>query len=132
MASGIRFLRNARTKHNKVITMDRYEKILEISQRMFPERRFDKTCMQSLLSLLLEESGELAGAARSLFGRKYRPDVEADMDHVKEEVGDVLVIVYAICEILNVHPNECLDISIDKLNARYDRHMAATNSGGPD
>ena len=72
-----------------------------------------------LLSLLLEEAGELAGSTRSFFGRKYRPEVDAgDIEAIKGELGDVLFLTLRLCDLWETTPDECLNIVITKLEGR--------------
>lgn len=91
-----------------------------IAKLAFPDRKFDKENLQSLMGLLLEESGELSGAIRTYFGRKYRPElITGNIDNVKGEIGDILVVLNGVCNLFDFTMNDCMLITNKKLNERY-------------
>jgi NTP pyrophosphatase (non-canonical NTP hydrolase) len=98
----------------------KFEQVIELEHRMFPDNGAPrKETNSKLMSLLLEEAGELAGATRSFFGRKYRPEVDAgDVEAIKGELGDVLFVTMRLCEVWGTTPDECLDIVMAKLEGR--------------
>lgn len=101
----------------------------EISKNSFPERKFDSENLKSLISLLFEEGGELAGAVRTYFGRKYRPElVSGNIDDVKGEIGDILVILDGICNLFGCTMDECLNMTNNKLQERYDQNLRRISS----
>ena len=83
---------------------------MELRRRMFP---------LPILSKLLEEGGEMAGAANTYFGRKYRPELETgNVDNIKGEIGDLFFVLFGLCEFWETTPDECLSKVIDKLQER--------------
>jgi NTP pyrophosphatase (non-canonical NTP hydrolase) len=105
----------------------KFERVIDLEHRMFGDSGTNrKETNSKLMSLLLEEAGELAGATRSFFGRKYRPEVgTGDVEAIKGELGDVLFVTLRLCEVWGTTPDECLDIVIAKLEGRLKASQAA-------
>jgi len=102
--------------------MNSHDKLIELAERMFGDSELTKANTQSLVSLLLEEAGETAGAIRSYWGRSYREDIVAgNVDNVKGELGDCLVIIGRLCNLFDSTPDECLNIAITKLQGRMQK-----------
>jgi NTP pyrophosphatase (non-canonical NTP hydrolase) len=100
-----------------------FERVVALGHRMFPQRRKNiqdnpKGVNQAYMAQLLEEAGELAGASRTLFGREMRPEKVGSIEEVKSEIGDVMVVLCAICELHQVEPLDCLNGVITKLEQR--------------
>jgi NTP pyrophosphatase (non-canonical NTP hydrolase) len=112
---------------SRVRKKSHFSRVIELERRMFPAG--DATIKETnskLMSLLLEEAGELAGSTRSYFGRKYRPEVNTgDLEAIKGELGDLLFIAMRLCDLWNTTPDECLEIVLKKLKGRLKASQAA-------
>ena len=117
-------------KAMKNMTNESHEKLIDLTRRMFPhDAEISKDATRNLISLLLEEAGETAGAVRSYWGRSYREDVVAgNVDNVKGEIGDCLVILGRLCNLFGATPDECLNIAMKKLEGRLQRKEAIWSS----
>jgi NTP pyrophosphatase (non-canonical NTP hydrolase) len=114
-----------------MIRQETIDRAIEISKKSFPDRTFDKDSLARLMGLLLEESGELSGAIRSYFGRKYRPDVATgNIENVKGEVGDILTVMNGVCTLFGITMDECLSMANDKLQRRYDQEQMRVAAAG--
>ena len=101
-----------------------FERTKELCKKMFPDFHFSKEMDRTMMALLLEEAGELSGATRSFFGRTYRPDVEAgNLEDIKGEIGDCIYVIFRICQLWNVTPDECLKLVEEKLEKRYQEKL---------
>ena len=104
--------------------MDNHNRLIELTQKMFPSEEHGKATTQALVSLLCEEVGETAGAIRSFWGRSYREDVPAgDAEAVKGELGDCYVVLGRLCDLFGFDPEECLAAAITKLEGRLQKRL---------
>lgn len=73
-----------------------------------------------LMTKLLEEAGELAGAANTYYGRRYRPELTpGNKESIYGEIGDLFFVLIGICDLWETTPDECLDMVITKLQSRF-------------
>jgi len=108
-----------------MIRQETTDKVTEICKVSFPDRKFTKEGLQSLMNLLFEEGGELAGAVRTYFGRKYRPELQTgNIENVKGEVGDILVVLNGVCNLFGFTMDECMNQTHAKLTRRYEEEQA--------
>jgi len=92
-----------------------------LSRQMWPDNpeKADKVFADRLLSRLLEESGELAGAIHEYFGKSMRPELKSgNLDAVREELGDALVVLLRIAGSLGVDPSQAVTEALDKFENR--------------
>jgi len=61
------------------------------------------------------ESGELLDALKKHW--VYEQDLDAD--NIKEEIGDLLFYLQALCATVNTSMQECMDLNVAKLKKRY-------------
>ena len=107
-----------------MIRQETTDRAVEITKQSFPDRAFNKDTFDRLMARLLEEGGELSGAIRSYFGRKYRPDVATgNIENVKGEIGDILTVMNGVCTLFGITMDECLSMANDKLQRRYDQEQ---------
>ena len=78
----------------------------------------------SILSKLLEESGELSQACRKYFGRKLHKENKGTIDSIREEIGDVLLIVERLAIIFDIDTKQALKDSVTKLEKRLTKYHA--------
>ena len=106
--------------------MHNHDELIALANQMFGDQACTKANTQSLISLACEETGEMAGAIRSYWGRSYRPDVAAgDADAVLGEIGDCYVILGRIANLFGKRPEECLAIALRKLELRLQAKQSA-------
>lgn len=110
-----------------MIARDTKERVTAICAKKFP-LRYDPDRKQenarALMGLLLEEGGELAGAIRSFFGRKYRPELETgNLNSIKGEVGDILVVLNGVCDTFGISMDEALNMAAAKLEKRFEEEQ---------
>jgi NTP pyrophosphatase (non-canonical NTP hydrolase) len=107
-----------------MIRQETIDRAIAVSKKNFPDRTFHKDTFARLMGLLLEEGGELAGAIRTYFGRKYRPELATgNLENVKGEVGDILTVVNGVCSLFGITMDECLEMANDKLERRYEQEQ---------
>lgn len=82
----------------------------------------EKVVMHSMLTKLLEEAGELAGACRNYYGSKSRPDKPGtdSIEEIEGEVGDVLVVALRICSLYKIDAATVLNKTMEKFQSRLD------------
>lgn len=98
---------------------DAVKRLQDINKNMWPETaQFTKPAISHMLNVLLEESGELAGAFRSYFGRKYSPEKVAAFSEIEGELGDVLGTALVICMACGCDFEKILNITTTKLEQR--------------
>ena len=108
----------------KSMTNETYERSMNLRKSMFPLHERTKVQHDRILSKLLEESGEIAGAANTFFGRKYRPELETgNKDKIKGELGDLFFVLLGLCEFWETTPDEVLEITIEKLQRRLEEDL---------
>lgn len=72
---------------------------------------------------LAAEAGEVCG----IFQKVYQGH-EADNEHLKKELGDVIWMVAEICEASGFSLDDVMQTNIDKLRARYPEGFEAERS----
>jgi NTP pyrophosphatase (non-canonical NTP hydrolase) len=75
---------------------------------MVIRRGFEKETAQDVLMFLMEETGELAKAMRKYLGRKTDQEKADRYGNVREELADVLIIIFDLANILEVPLSEAL------------------------
>jgi NTP pyrophosphatase (non-canonical NTP hydrolase) len=101
------------------MTIETYNRAMALRKIMFPLQDRSKATHDRILSKLLEEGGETAGAANTFFGRKYRPDLEpGNVEKIKGELGDLFFVLLGLCEFWETTPDECMEMVIEKLQGR--------------
>ncbi len=78
----------------------------------------------SILSKLLEESGELSQACRKYFGRKLHVENKGTINDIREEIGDVLLIIERLAIIFDIDTKQALKDSVSKLEKRLNKYHA--------
>lgn len=72
---------------------------------------------------LAVEAGEVSG----IFQKVYQGH-ELDLDHVIKECGDCLWMIVEILDVLDIELEECMEMNISKLRARYPEGFTAERS----
>ena len=72
---------------------------------------------------LASEAGEVSG----IFQKVYQGH-ELDIDHVVKECGDCLWMIAEILDTLDIELDECMEMNISKLKARYPEGFTAERS----
>ena len=72
---------------------------------------------------LASEAGEVSG----IFQKVYQGH-ELDIDHVVKECGDCLWMIAEILDTLDIELEECMEMNIAKLRARYPEGFTAERS----
>lgn len=72
---------------------------------------------------LASEAGEVSG----IFQKVYQGH-ELDIDHVVKECGDCLWMIAEILDALDIELEECMEMNISKLKARYPDGFTAERS----
>ncbi len=67
---------------------------------------------------LAAESGEFIEIPKKIFFQG-KPLTEAEVFHLKRELGDVMWYWINACRALNLDPNEVIEENVNKLQARY-------------
>jgi NTP pyrophosphatase (non-canonical NTP hydrolase) len=99
--------------------IETYNRAMVLRKVMFPLPDRTKATHDRILSKLLEEGGEIAGAANTYFGREYRPDLETgNVEKIKGELGDLFFVLLGLCEFWETTPDECIEMVIGKLQER--------------
>jgi len=110
-----------------MLTPTTYNAAKERRDRMYPNKELSPEFNARMMMKLMEESGELAGAMASFFGRKYRPELQqGDLKAIKGEVGDILILLIGICDLWQIDMDECLRLTNSKLD---ERHAQLTANG---
>ena len=103
------------------------EKILKLDFEMFPENKEkSKANMSKIVAHLVKEIGEFHGTSRSFFGRQYSPEKVATLDHICEELGDILFLIIVLCKMMDISIKDALDTAINKLQQRFNDYNKAT------
>ena len=80
--------------------------------------------MAGLLYCAAKLAGE-AGEVSEVIGKALRDDggtfPEERLEQLKKEAGDVFWYLARICSLLNIDPNEVLQMNLDKLQSRLKR-----------
>ena len=71
-------------------------------------------------SLALGVGGE-AGEVMEIIKKGFRPDKEVDVDHLEEELGDVLWYVATLADFYGLSLQDIALKNIEKLKARYSK-----------
>lgn len=79
-------------------------------------------CKTHAVLTLVTEAAEVADIWKK-YKFSNRPDkpTEVDLDHLQDEVGDVLYGVLAVCNEFGIEPGECMRLTTRKLMARYNK-----------
>jgi NTP pyrophosphatase (non-canonical NTP hydrolase) len=95
---------------------NKIKKIHKLNCEMFPENAtLSMDAIRRLVAQAVEELGEVHGAARSYFGRKYSPKKTATLNHLSEEVGDCATMILLIGHLFGISLEDSLDRVIQKL-----------------
>ena len=71
---------------------------------------------------VFEEAGEIAGIHKRDHRRFDRDLEELTMDHLMEEIGDLLWYIFALCDVENISVCDVIEYNKQKLEARYGQH----------
>lgn len=74
---------------------------------------------------VFEEAGEIAGIHKREHRRFDRDLEELTMDHLMEEIGDLLWYIFALCDIENISVCDVMEYNKQKLEARYGQHKSS-------
>ena len=93
--------------------------IAKLRLTMWPDNdEFNMVQVDHDFGVLMEEAGELRGAIRDFIGRPYKPEQKGNREHIVEELGDTLVPIIALSNMLDITFSEALDAALYKLLAR--------------
>lgn len=90
-------------------------------------RNKDLKFEESLCMISMGLSGE-AGELTDLIKKIVFHYHAMDLDKIKKEMGDVLWYWSALCIVLNLDPEEILNLNVAKLKSRYPAGFSAENS----
>jgi uncharacterized protein YabN with tetrapyrrole methylase and pyrophosphatase domain len=91
--------------------IDEFQKV---NSRIFP-REFTKTHMAFLTVQLHSELSELYNEIRSTLGREMSPEKTSSREKLVDEYGDVFGVFLAMGRVMNITPEEALDMVTKKL-----------------
>lgn len=74
---------------------------------------------------VFEEAGEIAGIHKREHRRFDHDWEELTMDHLMEEIGDLLWYIFALCDIENISVCDVMEYNKQKLEARYGQHKSS-------
>lgn len=97
---------------------------VEAERTLVPHRRLTPENLAIVCLGLTGEAGEVADLAKKLLGHKH----PFDRAKFKEELGDVLWYVAAVCSLLDMSLEEVAKGNIDKLHKRYPHGFEAQRS----
>lgn len=101
---------------------EQIQEIIQLNKEMWPDRtKFDQVTVDRLIAQIVEELGEVHGATRSYFGRRYSPEKAASIVDVSTELGDLLAVVLTLHSITGEHLEDSLRYAINKLKRRRDK-----------
>lgn len=63
--------------------------------------------------------GEESGEVQQIFKKALRDEKEINVEHVKEELGDVIWYVANIATLMNLSLEEVINYNVEKLKKRY-------------
>lgn len=99
-------------------------------------RQFVKACLQNrkrnssrpldvpnMFMELIGELGEAANAYKHACSWSKQEEFSAEYEHLKEEMGDLLWYVFALCEVMHLDVKELMEKNRQKLNERYGTNL---------
>lgn len=74
---------------------------------------------------VFEEAGEIAGIHKREHRRFDRDLDELTINHLIEEIGDLLWYIFALCDVENISVCDAMEYNKQKLEARYGQHKSS-------
>lgn len=98
---------------------EQMKRATQLAHAAWPDDKPGQALRDALFAHLLEECGELYGAARDYDGRSLRPDKpRGSLLAIQDELGDVFVILLRIADSYSLQPSTAIDAALNKFARR--------------